>query len=96
MRGEVLGGNEVNEVLLAVFLLELVLACRPVEPWESHMTYLLQNVEDSGVGVLQGRSQELENMLTEPFKDNGDPLSPEDDLPPSAAHLGSRTRLPAR
>ena len=60
------------------------------------MTYLLQNVEDSGGRVLQGRSQELENMLAEPFKENRDPLNREDDLPPSAAHLGLRSRLPAR
>lgn len=57
--GEVLGGDQVNEVLLAVFLLELVSAGCPVGCPESHMTYLLEDVEDGRVGVLQRGSQEL-------------------------------------
>jgi hypothetical protein len=45
------------------------------------MTYLLEDVEDSRVGVLQGRCQELEIMLARRLQGNSDPLSRRDVFP---------------
>jgi hypothetical protein len=74
LRGEVLGGNQVDEVLLAGFLLELVSALCPAVCPESDMTYLLEDIEDGRIGVLQGGRQELEIMLAWPSQINGAPL----------------------
>ena len=84
LRGEVLRGNQVDKVLLAVFLLKLVSVTAPRD-LGSIMTYLLEDAVNSRVGVLEGRSEKLQQTSAFQFHHIVHPLYA---AIPSAAHLG--------
>lgn len=52
--GEVLGGDEVDEVLLAFFFLDGQINR---QRWRN--SYLLQDIIDGGIGLLEGRGEQL-------------------------------------
>lgn len=91
LRSEVLGGNQVDKVLLAVFLLGLGSAItQHIVPG---MTYLLEDVEHSRVGVLKGGREKLQQGSILQLLPSGNPLYA---TVPFAEHPGWMTLLPAR
>ena len=69
MGRKVLGGNEVDEVLLPVLLLSTPNCMSMYRKWRSdwrEVAYLLNDLEDSGVGIFEVGREELKKCQKKP------------------------------